>query len=72
MQEDFLFIHLMLVDFILLLLKSLKVILYPGLALAHGGVPVGPLLSREKYSCPSSHCPIIRAVLRLCQSQCHT
>lgn len=51
MQEDFLFVHLMLVDFILLLLKSLKVILYPGLALAHGGVPVGPLLSREKYSC---------------------
>lgn len=50
MQEDLLFIRLMLVDFILLLLKSLKVILYPCLSLAHGGVPVAPLLSRE-YSC---------------------
>lgn len=51
MQEDCLFIHLMLVNVILLLLKSLKVILYPCLSLAHGGVPVAPLLSIEKYSC---------------------
>lgn len=50
-MQDFLLIRLILVDFILPLLKSYKVILHPGLSGAHGGVPVGPLLSREKYSC---------------------
>lgn len=50
-MQGFLLIHLILVDFILPLLKSYKAILYPGLSLAYGGVPVGPLLSREKYRC---------------------
>lgn len=49
-MQDFLLIHLILVDFILPLLKSYKVILYPGLSLTHGGVPKGSLLPRKKYS----------------------
>lgn len=40
-MQDFLLIHLILVDFILPLLKSYKVILYPGLSLTHRGVPMG-------------------------------
>lgn len=72
-MQDFLLIHLIPVDFILPLLKSFKVILYPSLPLAHGGILVGPMLSRDECSCYVLQVirPSIKIPFRFCQNQFH-